>query len=57
MSGNPAIHRRPSGDVDIALPQDEPEATAEKSGQDAGSGAVVAGAGVSGPLGRQADEG
>jgi hypothetical protein len=25
MSNNPAIHRRPSGDVDIALPQDEPE--------------------------------
>jgi hypothetical protein len=25
MSGNPAIHRRPSGDVDIALPQDDPE--------------------------------
>ncbi|MBL7502625.1 hypothetical protein [Frankia nepalensis] len=25
MSGNPAIHRRPSGDVDIAVPQDEPE--------------------------------
>ena len=25
MSGNPAIHRRPSGDVDIALPQEEPE--------------------------------
>ncbi|WP_157845319.1 MULTISPECIES: hypothetical protein [Pseudofrankia] len=25
MSVNPAIHRRPSGDVDIALPTDEPE--------------------------------
>jgi len=26
MSDNPAIHRRPSGDVDIALPLDESEA-------------------------------
>jgi hypothetical protein len=25
MTNNPAIHRRPSGDVDIAVPQDEPE--------------------------------
>jgi hypothetical protein len=29
MAGNPAIHRRPSGDVDIALPADEPEASRE----------------------------
>jgi hypothetical protein len=25
MTNNPAIHRHPSGDVDIAVPQDEPE--------------------------------
>jgi hypothetical protein len=31
MSGNPAIHRRPSGDVDIAVPVDEPEAPRETS--------------------------
>ncbi|WP_322753155.1 hypothetical protein [Frankia sp. Cas3] len=28
MSENPAIHRHPSGDVDIALPHDDPDATA-----------------------------
>jgi hypothetical protein len=27
MSANPAIHRRPSGDVDIALPHDDGEPT------------------------------
>jgi hypothetical protein len=27
MSDNPAIQRRPSGDVDIALPQDESESS------------------------------
>ncbi|MBL7491661.1 hypothetical protein I6A60_23390 [Frankia sp. AgB1.9] len=38
MTNNPAIHRRPSGDVDIAVPQDEPEqqrdaaATGSKNG-------------------------
>jgi hypothetical protein len=31
MSVNPAIHRRPSGDVDIALPLDEPEPSREAS--------------------------
>jgi hypothetical protein len=29
MAGNPAIHRRPSGDIDIALPADEPDASRE----------------------------
>ncbi|WP_165486008.1 hypothetical protein [Frankia sp. Cppng1_Ct_nod] len=31
MTENPAIHRHPSGDVDIALPNDEPEADAVRS--------------------------
>jgi hypothetical protein len=28
MSENPAIHRHPSGDVDIAVPHDDPDTPA-----------------------------
>jgi hypothetical protein len=34
MSNNPAIHRRPSGDVDIAVPLDEPEPQRDPSQPD-----------------------
>jgi hypothetical protein len=32
MGTNPAIHRRPSGDIDIALPADEQDAPTGASG-------------------------
>ncbi len=31
MSENPAIHRHPSGDIDIALPSGEPETSTEST--------------------------
>jgi hypothetical protein len=31
MSGNPAIHRRASGDVDIALPQEDTDTAVERA--------------------------
>jgi len=42
MSNNPAIHRHPSGDVDIAVPQDEPEPWLDSSttGSESGGGDI-----------------
>ncbi|MCM3886686.1 hypothetical protein [Frankia sp. R82] len=50
MNRNPAIHRRPSGDIDIALAEPDPAATGSGVARTASVGAGAAGAGLAGVI-------